>query len=251
MSGLLNAESPTEESTSAEAQAPVETQAQEPSEAPARPEWLPEKYKSPEDLAKAYKELESKLGKKDEDLRADIEKEIQEQAYANRPADKGDYQLPDVVDESLAVDNELLNWWAEHAYESGLSQEEFAKGIEIYAQTMMDSQPDLAAEASKLGDNANTRIQSASVFASNFFPKEAMPAIERMCETHEGIVALEAVMEAVRDNGYTEPAAPAGRLDEASLREMMKDDRYWNPRDRDPAFVRQVEEGFKKLYGRV
>jgi len=27
-----------------------------------RPEWLPEKFKSPEDLAKAYSELESKLG---------------------------------------------------------------------------------------------------------------------------------------------------------------------------------------------
>lgn len=245
MSGLLNEESPTEESTNAET--PVE--AQEPTEAQERPEWLPEKYKSPEDLAKAYKELESKLGKKDEDLRAQIEKEIQEQAYANRPADKGDYQLPEIVDESLAVDNELLNWWADHAYESGLSQEEFAKGIEIYAESMTASQPNLEAEKAQLGDNAGARIQSASMFASNFFPKEAMPAIERMCETHEGILAIEAVMEAVRDNGYTEPAATPSGLDEASLREMMKDDRYWNPRDRDPAFIRKVDEGFKKLYG--
>jgi len=31
-------------------------------DAPARPEWLDEKFKSPEDLAKAYKELEAKLG---------------------------------------------------------------------------------------------------------------------------------------------------------------------------------------------
>jgi hypothetical protein len=31
-------------------------------EAPARPEWLPEKFKSPEDMAKAYAELEKKLG---------------------------------------------------------------------------------------------------------------------------------------------------------------------------------------------
>lgn len=29
-----------------------------------RPEWLPDKFKTPADLAKAYKELESKLGKK-------------------------------------------------------------------------------------------------------------------------------------------------------------------------------------------
>ena len=41
-----------------------------------RPEWLPEKYKTGEDLAKAYKELESKLGTKDEDIRAELLKEI-------------------------------------------------------------------------------------------------------------------------------------------------------------------------------
>jgi hypothetical protein len=246
LSGLLNEESRTD---TPQSEAPVETQASEPTPALERPEWLPEKYKSPEDLAKAYKELESKLGKKDADLRAEIEKQIQESAYADRPADKGDYQLPDIVDESMAVDNELLSWWADHAFESGLSQEEFAKGIEVYAQAMQASMPDLSAERGKLGDNANDRIQSASAFASKFFPEQAMPAIERMCETHEGIIALEAIMEAVRDNGYAEPTTVPGRLDEATLQQMMKDERYWNPRDRDPSFVRQVEEGFRKLYG--
>ena len=32
----------------------------------SRPEWLPEKFKSPEDMAKAYGELEGKLGKSEE-----------------------------------------------------------------------------------------------------------------------------------------------------------------------------------------
>ena len=36
---------------------------------PERPEWLPEKYKSGEDLAKAYKELESKLGTREDEFR--------------------------------------------------------------------------------------------------------------------------------------------------------------------------------------
>lgn len=35
----------------------------EPTQTTERPQWLPEKFKSPEDLAKAYSELESKLGK--------------------------------------------------------------------------------------------------------------------------------------------------------------------------------------------
>jgi len=35
---------------------------------------------------------------------------------------------------------------------------------------------------------------------------------------------------------------------EADLREMMKDKRYW--RDRDPAFVRAVTDGCRRLYDR-
>ncbi len=46
-----------------------------------RPEWLPEKYKSGEDLAKAYKELESKLGTKDEDIRNQVLKEIETESF--------------------------------------------------------------------------------------------------------------------------------------------------------------------------
>jgi len=33
---------------------------------------------------------------------------------------------------------------------------------------------------------------------------------------------------------------------EGDLREMMKDKRYW--RDRDPAFIRAVTDGYRRLY---
>lgn len=42
----------------------VEASKGEAPEGASRPEWLPEKFKSPEELAKAYAELEGKLGKK-------------------------------------------------------------------------------------------------------------------------------------------------------------------------------------------
>jgi uncharacterized FlaG/YvyC family protein len=44
------------------------------------------KYKTADDLAKAYKELESKLGSKDEDLRKRILEELNEEAFKDRPA---------------------------------------------------------------------------------------------------------------------------------------------------------------------
>ena len=218
-------------------------------EAPQRPEWLPEKYKSPEDLAKAYKELESKIGQREETLREQIVKELEEKAYEGRPESSGDYKLPEYVDESMAVDNDLLKWWSDHAFENGFSQEEFERGIEMYANANQASQPDLEAEAKKLGDNANDRIQAANMFANKFFPQDALPAIARMCESHEGIIALEAIMEAVRDGGYSESSGAPGGVTEDSLREMMQDERYWNPAKRDAGYIKQVNDGFAKLYG--
>ena len=106
-----------------------------------RPEWLPEKYKSPEELAKAYKALESKIGTKDEDLRKSIMEELQKEAYAERPEKAGDYQLPESVDPDTAVDSELLNWWAEHAFENGYGQDEFQKGIEMYMACLLYTSP--------------------------------------------------------------------------------------------------------------
>lgn len=214
-----------------------------------RPEWLPEKYKTGEDLAKAYKALESKIGSKEEELRKTIMDEIQTEAYAGRPETAGDYQLPDSIDPETAVDSELLNWWSEHAYENGYDQEEFQKGIEMYMSSGLNSEPDLEAERKKLGDGATDRINSASLFATKFFPKEALPAIERMCESSEGIVALEHIMEAMKDGSFNSNSAPSAGASENDLREMMRDNRYHHPVHRDPAFVRQVEEGFKKLYG--
>jgi hypothetical protein len=213
-----------------------------------RPEWLPEKYKSPEDLAKAYKELEGKLGTREEDMRKKLVEELQAEAYKDRPASAGEYQLPEFVNEEEAVNSDLLKWWADQAFENGYSQSEFEQGIEIYMKSM-PAPPDLQAEAKKLGDNANQRIEAASMFASKFFPAETLPAIERLCESAEGIIALEVMMEAMKDGSFTQAANPASGMSESDLREMMKDDRYWNPTHRDPSFVKKVEEGFKKIYG--
>jgi hypothetical protein len=86
------------------------------------------------------------------------------------------------------------------------------------------------------------------MFATKFFPENAMPAIERMCESHEGIIALEAIQEALKDGSFAGDTQATAGISEAKLVEMMNDPRYHNPRDRDPNFVRQVEEGFKQIY---
>src|SRR5690606_27809848 len=56
---------------------------------PQRPAWLPEKFSSPEDLAKAYAELESKLGgqKKEETPATPPTKEEAEKAVSEAGLD--------------------------------------------------------------------------------------------------------------------------------------------------------------------
>ena len=173
--------------------------------------------------------------------------EIQSEAFSDRPEKAGDYQLPEMVDEEMAVDNDLLQWWSDHSFENGYSQEEFQKGIEMYAQAINGSEPDLEAESSKLGDSANDRIEAASLWANNFFPEETIPAIERLCETSEGIIALETIMEKMKDGSFSGDTQPTAGLSEAQLREMMSDSRY-HGYNKDADFVKQVDEGWQQLY---
>lgn len=237
---LLSQETASEETTEAtteEASAGMQNE---------RPEWLPEKFRTPEDLAKSYGELTKKLTSKEEDLKAALKEELLQERYGNRPESAGDYQLPDFVDQETAPDSELLNWWANHAYEQGYSQEQFEDGIRKYFDALPPP-PDLEAETKKLGDSANDRIRAASIFASSFFPKETLPAIERLCESAEGIIALEAIMEATKDGNFGSTAAPAGQVTREELAEMMKDPRY-SGIHKDPAYVQKVNEGFQRLY---
>ncbi len=220
----------------------------EPETAPDPLAALPEKFKSIDDLVESYSNLESKIGAKEETFRDQFMKEMEEQAYANRPADVGDYVLPDSIDDETATDNDLLQWWAKTAFENGYSQDEFAEGIEMYAQAINADVPDYDAEVAKLGDNASARTEAASLFANQFFPDEMLGAVERMCETAEGIMVLEHVMEAMREGGPSNGAIEVSRETEADLRQKMLDPRYHDPARRDPTFVKEVDDGFKRIF---
>ncbi len=78
--------------------------------------------------------------------------------------------------------------------------------------------------------------------------REKLPAevFEALSCTYEGVLALERMM------GHGEPflgavgdASGLG-ISEGDLKEMMRDPRYW--RERDPAVVGKVRDGFKRLF---
>ena len=106
-----------------------------------RPKWLPDKFETPEALAISYGELSSKIGQTRDTIRDELMAEFEQEAYANRPETADHYTIPEGVDESLAVDNPLFRWWANHAFENGYSQEEFDDGIAQYAGFIQSQQP--------------------------------------------------------------------------------------------------------------
>jgi hypothetical protein len=64
--------------------------------------------------------------------------------------------------------------------------------------------------------------------------------------TAEGVVAMQRMM-AAKEPSLSRDGVTDGAPDEAELRKMMRDPRYW--RSREPDFVRRVTDGFRRLVG--
>ena len=214
-----------------------------------RPEWLPEKFETPENLVQSYGELESKIGQKDESVREQFLQELETEFYNGRPADVGDYKIPESIDPELAQDNEMFNWRANEAYENGYSQEEFEAGIGKFAEFMNSMQPDITAEKVKLGDNADARLEAVTLWTQNNFNEEEFGAIQMLASTAEGVGVLEKIMEMQKSSSLSGHATAPSSISQSDLDDMMRDPRYWKPGERDQNFVNKVTEGFNKLYG--
>jgi hypothetical protein len=219
-----------------------------PSGAVERPTWLPDKFETPEALATSYGELESKIGQSRDTIRDELMAEFEQEAYANRPETADHYTIPEGVDESLAVDNPLFRWWANHAFENGYSQEEFDDGIAQYAEFIASQGPDLDAERKNLGENASARIDAANAWANSFFPEELHGAFLMMGQTAVGIKALEYMQSQTKQSAMNGTAEAAPQITIEDVRTMQADPRYHDPVRRDRAFVAKVDEAYAKLF---
>lgn len=97
----------------------------------------------------------------------------------------------------------------------------------------VDSDIQLVSELAKLHADYVAAI-SRVVDGVGFYPHASVMAIGKQ---------ISAVLARLR--GGAVPEGPRANTEE-ELREMMKDKRYW--RDRDPAFIRAVADGYRRLY---
>jgi hypothetical protein len=71
-------------------------------------------------------------------------------------------------------------------------------------------------------------------------------AVDGLAASYDGVMALHRMMTAGEPALGRAAGAREGTADEAELRKLMRDPRYW--RDRDPALMAKVAAGFERLY---
>lgn len=220
-----------------------------------KPEWLPEKFYDPdvgprvETLAKSFTELEGKFRSKKED----IAEEIKAERLANVP-EKYEISLPEELTKDLPEGTELtLNdddpvaeWFMGFAKENGLSQEEFSAAVNTYIGLEIAKLPNVEEEINKLGDYGKDRLLKVETHLNSVLAEDEYDAIQPMLTSAKGIEALEKLIGKAKATDFDGDNNNQG-LTLAELRAMQNDPRYH--RDKDPAFIKKVQDGYKRLYG--
>lgn len=217
-----------------------------------RPEYVPEKFwkdgkLDTETALKSYSELEAKLRTKTEDLMAQLKSEAR-QGLPESP-DKYELKIEDapVPVEELAQ-HPAMQWWRQAAFDAGIAPDKFNEGVGQLVG-ILTAGPDLEAEKKALGENADVRIGAVSTWArTTFTDPDEFKAVQLLGTSAAGIKVLEKLMGTRAPTAPDAPAAAPGMTIE-KLRTMQADPRYFDPGRRDPAWVKQVDEGFEALYG--
>jgi len=226
-----------------------------------RPEYIPEKFWNKEtsepildEMGKSYSNLEKFVGGKKEEMKKTVQDELQIEAQAHRPPSIDKYELPKLpegITEDMVRANPMTEWWRNKCWEQAGNQEVFEEGINKYVDMYLGSQVNVNEEKKKLGENADARIDAVNSWASTFFNQEQFEKISgSLGQSADGIEALEKVIDATKQNlsRANQVSRPERLLTISDVKEKMRDKRYYDSRDRDPAYVKEVDEAFNRLY---
>jgi hypothetical protein len=217
-----------------------------------RPDWLPEKFWDDdvgvraEPLAKSFTELEGKLRTKHDDLKneviADMKAAAPEEYVFNQP---DDLKIPEGVELDMTADDPMVSWFFDFAKEHGMSQETVDSAIKQYMETELAGMPDINAEIEKLGDHGQDRVLRVHNWMSSKLSDEEVSALDPLMTSAASIEALEKLMKSAGPSDFdSENVGDALTLDE--LKSMQNDPRYY--REKDPAFIKKVTDGYDRLY---
>jgi hypothetical protein len=248
----MNEEVETQEAETQEVQAQETVEQEQPQEQVAeRPDWLPEKFERPEELANSYKELERSFYKRKDEFREQIINELNDEAVEGVPTSPADYEVnikaPEGMEFTVNEDDPLLNWFRDKAHDYGLNQEDFDGLVNEWATMDAMRGPDWNVESEALGEHAEKRLERVDSWASKNLSEDAyqvfanLPASAGMVQLYEELMELngQPQFNMVSNTEFQERIS----LDE--LRSMQNDPKYW--KEKDPAFISKVRAGFASL----
>lgn len=227
-----------------------------PKPANGKPDGLPAKFWDAEKqeirvetLLKSYLLLEKKLAGT-VDLPNDEASRKKFLKAAGVPDTSEEYQI-DIRDELFEPDPELNK----RLHAKGFTSEQVQEVYDLATEKMIPMILDMAAEfqaereikrlIEHFGGEEQWREVSRQMLA---FGKKNLsaPVLEGLSGSFEGVMALYKMMQSDEPAtlGHADPAISGSEKD---LQAMMRDPKYW--RDRDPAFIARVTEGFRQLYG--
>jgi len=146
-----------------------------------RPEWLPEKFKSPEDMAQAYSELEKKMGQgTNEEQPAETTEENEGDVQDDKPDDNenADYNaaVVDASKEFFENDGQLSEETYEKLAKAGLPKElvdSYAAGQQALLQT----------EEGEIKSVANGQFDAMAEWANDNLEQEEINAFDDIVTT--------------------------------------------------------------------
>lgn len=229
------------------------------SDKPLRPAGVPEKFWNPElgtvrteALLKSYLELERKLGSTvqpptDE---GDLEQQTRLLRALGVPESPDRYQIEshcELVEPDPAINAKL--------HEAGFTERQAQLVYDLAADHLLPVLDHAIGqlEATREAERLAARFGGESIWRTTAQQIKtwgqanlAQDVFETLASSYDGVLAIHQMMQAREPAVLNETNGPRSELHEAELTRMMRDPRYW--RERDPAFVAQVTEGFQRLY---
>lgn len=210
--------------------------------------------------------VEARLGTMTSEIQAKALKDMRGEV----PAEPKDYaivldnetmaRLPEGMRDLAQYEGDpLVDWFKGFAHEVGLGPQQFNKAfagyLDIVAQTQAAS---VASEQSRLGPNAEQRLEAVGNFLTANVEKRQAMALRNSLGNADAFAAVEALIARSGDpsmiRGYgggdgMGNVGPAMASDQ-EIRQAMKDPRYWDPARRDPGYVKAIEGAWQRLYSK-
>jgi hypothetical protein len=227
----------------------------EPAPAEERPEWLPEKFKSPEDLAKAYNELQAKLGSRSqpsEEPAPSVEEPEEQEAKSDNVED----QAREAVENAgLDFDSLSQKFWDNGALDDGdfeaLEKSGIPRGLVEQFIAGQEAVLDATRQSVFSSVGGEEAYNDLTEWAGDNLGSDEIDAFNRAVNSGDKnmtMLAVKGLHARYRSEVGSEPArqikgetVKSGADTYRSLAELQKDmsdARYRN----DPAFRRDVEQ---------